>query len=131
MLIQRLQGISSLRNMRMTFISGDVHVGGLGRLYSYPKVDLRKDHRFMPQVNLLDFALKPLLNDLIQKTTLHPCSTHRVRFALGSLLMPNKTLPVSRAFLMATFLFKVYSISSRFQRRMSSIEFCFSCRDMS
>ncbi len=34
----------------MTFVSGDVHVGGLGRLYSHPKMDLRKDFRFMPQV---------------------------------------------------------------------------------
>lgn len=50
MLVKRLQGIAQSRHIRMTFVSGDVHVGGLGRLYSHPKMDLRKDFRFMPQV---------------------------------------------------------------------------------
>lgn len=50
-LIRRLQDVAKARNMRVTFISGDVHVGGLGRLYSHPKLDLRKDFRFMPQAS--------------------------------------------------------------------------------
>lgn len=51
MLVKRLQGIAQTRHIRMTFVSGDVHVGGLGRLYTHPKLDLRKDFRFMPQVS--------------------------------------------------------------------------------
>jgi hypothetical protein len=38
------------RGFRFTFLSGDVHVAGVGRFYSRPKVNLRMDHRFMPQV---------------------------------------------------------------------------------
>ena len=50
MLIKRLQGYARQKNLRVIFISGDVHVGGLGRLYTHPKMDLRQDFRFMPQV---------------------------------------------------------------------------------
>lgn len=50
MLIGRLQTFAQTRHIRVTFVSGDVHVGGLGRLYTHPKTDLRKDFRFMPQV---------------------------------------------------------------------------------
>jgi hypothetical protein len=50
MLIKHMQTVAQGRNIRVMFISGDVHVAGLGRLYSYPKVDFRKDFRFMPQV---------------------------------------------------------------------------------
>ena len=50
MLIRHLQTVAQSRISRITFISGDVHVAGLGRLYSHPKTDLRKDFRFMPQV---------------------------------------------------------------------------------
>jgi len=51
MLIKHLQTVAQGRHSRISFISGDVHVAGLGRLYSYPKMDLRKDFRFMPQVD--------------------------------------------------------------------------------
>lgn len=50
MLIRKMQEFARTRNLRISFISGDVHVGGLGRLYSNPKMDLRKDFRYMPQV---------------------------------------------------------------------------------
>ena len=36
--------------MQVTFISGDVHVAGLGRICTRPVTNLRTDHRFMPQV---------------------------------------------------------------------------------
>lgn len=52
-LISRLQGVAQSKSVRVTFVSGDVHVGGLGRLYSSQKLDLRQDFRYMPQVSLL------------------------------------------------------------------------------
>ncbi|KAK9817992.1 hypothetical protein WJX72_005420 [[Myrmecia] bisecta] len=51
MFIQKLQGLSKEKEIRVTFISGDVHVGGIGRFYTHPKVrHLRNDYRFMTQV---------------------------------------------------------------------------------
>ncbi|KAK9863128.1 hypothetical protein WJX84_002391 [Apatococcus fuscideae] len=51
MLIQRLQTLCLNRQLRVTFISGDVHLAAVGRLYTNPKVaHLRNDHRFMTQI---------------------------------------------------------------------------------
>lgn len=71
MLVRRLQSIAQRKSIRMTFVSGDVHVGGLGRLYSHPKVDLRTDFRFMPQVTT---SSEFLYLDLTfsRKATYHP-----------------------------------------------------------
>jgi hypothetical protein len=48
--IQMLQDMSLARGFRFTFLSGGVHVAGQGRTVSQPQVNLRHDHRFMPQV---------------------------------------------------------------------------------
>ncbi|DBA98627.1 TPA: hypothetical protein ACH3X1_014416 [Trebouxia sp. C0004] len=50
-LIARLQNLAKTKNVRVSFVGGDVHVAGVGRLYTQPKVHrLRHDHRFMPQI---------------------------------------------------------------------------------
>ncbi|DBB15612.1 TPA: hypothetical protein ACH3X3_003824 [Trebouxia sp. C0006] len=50
-LIARLQNLAKAKNVRVSFVGGDVHVAGVGRLYTQPKVHrLRHDHRFMPQI---------------------------------------------------------------------------------
>ena len=50
-LIARLQSVAKTKNVRVSFVGGDVHVAGVGRLYTQPKIHrLRYDHRFMPQV---------------------------------------------------------------------------------
>lgn len=50
-LIARLQNLAKAKNVRVSFVGGDVHVAGVGRLYTQPKIHrLRHDHRFMPQV---------------------------------------------------------------------------------
>ena len=36
--VERLQQVAKAREARVSFVSGDVHVGGIGRLYSRPKV---------------------------------------------------------------------------------------------
>ncbi|KAK9838336.1 hypothetical protein WJX81_005496 [Elliptochloris bilobata] len=49
--IKRLQHLARARGLRVSFISGDVHVCAVGRLYSRPKLKhLRFDHRFMTQI---------------------------------------------------------------------------------
>ncbi|BDA46401.1 Uncharacterized protein YGR266W [Coccomyxa sp. Obi] len=49
--VERLQAVAKRREARISFISGDVHCAGIGRLYSRPKMaHLRHDYRFMPQV---------------------------------------------------------------------------------
>ena len=44
------QDLALARGFRVSFLSGDVHVAGLGRFCSKPVINLRTDHRFMPQV---------------------------------------------------------------------------------
>jgi hypothetical protein len=36
--IHLLQQFSTSRSMRVSVLSGDAHVGGVGRLYSHPKI---------------------------------------------------------------------------------------------
>jgi len=40
MLIEKCQEISAAQCIRISFLSGDVHVCAAGRLYSNPKVDI-------------------------------------------------------------------------------------------
>lgn len=50
-LIARLQNLAKAKSVRVSFVGGDVHVAGVGRLYTQSKVHrLRHDHRVMPQV---------------------------------------------------------------------------------
>jgi len=50
-LIEHLQMLAKAKHLRISIISGDVHLAATGRLYSHPKQpDLRKDFRFMPQI---------------------------------------------------------------------------------
>jgi hypothetical protein len=47
------QDIAKDRQVRVTFISGDVHLASVGRLYSYPKMkdeDFREDFRYMANI---------------------------------------------------------------------------------
>ena len=36
--MERLQALAKARELRVSFISGDVHLAAVGRLYSRPKV---------------------------------------------------------------------------------------------
>ncbi|KIY98521.1 hypothetical protein MNEG_9441 [Monoraphidium neglectum] len=43
--------LAKIKTLRVSLISGDVHLATTGRLYSYPKRDdLARDFRFMPQI---------------------------------------------------------------------------------
>ena len=43
--------LAKSKSLRVSLVSGDVHVAATGRLYTWPKPDdLAADHRFMPQI---------------------------------------------------------------------------------
>jgi hypothetical protein len=44
------QSLALSRGFRFSLVSGDVHVGGMGRFITHPKTNLRTDHRYMPQI---------------------------------------------------------------------------------
>ncbi|GAB4814045.1 hypothetical protein N2152v2_001091 [Parachlorella kessleri] len=49
--IRLLQTFAEQRGFRVTILSGDAHVGGVGQLYSHPKFkDLSQDPLYMPQI---------------------------------------------------------------------------------
>ncbi|KAL5606407.1 uncharacterized protein BROUX77_003600 [Berkeleyomyces rouxiae] len=50
--IEQLQDISMIKSVRVTILSGDVHMGGVGQFYSNPKFKTakHKDFRYMPNV---------------------------------------------------------------------------------
>ena len=47
MLIEKCQNVSAAQGIRISFLSGDVHVCAAGRLYSDPKVNLTSLHAFV------------------------------------------------------------------------------------
>ncbi|KAI9684088.1 MAG: hypothetical protein M1829_003358 [Trizodia sp. TS-e1964] len=51
-LIQELQDLAAEKSVRITILSGDVHLAAVGQFYSNPKLGLPKDrdHRYMPNV---------------------------------------------------------------------------------
>ncbi len=42
--VERLQAVAKARQARISFVSGDVHVAGIGRLYTRPKVLMPCSH---------------------------------------------------------------------------------------
>ncbi|KAL0045166.1 hypothetical protein WJX82_010887 [Trebouxia sp. C0006] len=72
MLIEKCQEISAAQCIRISFLSGDVHVCAAGRLYSDPKVNLANDHRYMPQIVSSAIVNAPPPEGVIK--TLHLCS---------------------------------------------------------
>ncbi|KAL0020527.1 hypothetical protein WJX79_003404, partial [Trebouxia sp. C0005] len=72
MLIETCQEISAAQCIRISFLSGDVHVCAAGRLYSDPKVNLANDHRYMPQIVSSAIVNAPPPEGVIK--TLHLCS---------------------------------------------------------
>ncbi|PVU93087.1 hypothetical protein BB559_003447 [Furculomyces boomerangus] len=50
-LILRLQEVSKMKSMRVTFVAGDVHCAGAGRFASqHPHIAPENDYRLMPQI---------------------------------------------------------------------------------
>jgi PhoD related phosphatase len=51
-LVQDLQELAAEKSIRVTILSGDVHLGAVGQFYSNPKLKIPKDrdHRYIPNV---------------------------------------------------------------------------------
>ncbi|KAJ5138434.1 uncharacterized protein N7515_003282 [Penicillium bovifimosum] len=51
-LVEDLQDLAAEKSVRVTILSGDVHMAAIGQFYSNPKLDIAKDHdyRYMPNV---------------------------------------------------------------------------------
>ncbi|KAF9168829.1 hypothetical protein BGX21_009387, partial [Mortierella sp. AD011] len=49
-LVELLQAIAASRNVRVTFVGGDVHIGGAGRLFSTNFTDPLRDPYYMTQI---------------------------------------------------------------------------------
>jgi len=51
-LLEDLQDLAAAKSVRITILSGDVHLAAIGQFYSHPKLGIRKDrdHRYMPNV---------------------------------------------------------------------------------
>ncbi|KAI9677011.1 MAG: hypothetical protein M1817_006850 [Caeruleum heppii] len=60
-LIQRLQQLALAHSARVSIVSGDVHLGALGRFYSHPKLQIpaEDDHRYMANVISSAITNKP------------------------------------------------------------------------
>ncbi|KAJ5549789.1 hypothetical protein N7535_002270 [Penicillium sp. DV-2018c] len=76
-LIQRLQEFARSHSIRVTILSGDVHLAAVGRFYSKPKLNLagENDHRFI--VNVVSSAItnkpppKAVANLLARRNKIH------------------------------------------------------------
>ncbi|KAJ5544679.1 hypothetical protein N7535_006933 [Penicillium sp. DV-2018c] len=76
-LIEDLQDLAAEKSVRVTILSGDVHMAAIGQFYSNPKLDIAKDHdyRYMPNVISSAIANIPetdLVADMLNKrNTVH------------------------------------------------------------
>ena len=88
-LIKRLQALSQKHAVRITILSGDVHLAALGRFYSNPRlqIETEKDHRYM--VNIISSAItnKPppaaVANMLARRNKIHHLDPHTDETLLG------------------------------------------------
>ncbi|KAL9130592.1 MAG: hypothetical protein Q9217_001252 [Psora testacea] len=81
-LLLRLQALAQEQNVRVTILSGDVHLAALGRFYSKPKLNVpaEQDHRYM--VNIVSSAItnkpppKAVANLLARRNKIHHLDHH-------------------------------------------------------
>ncbi|KAJ5949555.1 hypothetical protein N7454_001139 [Penicillium verhagenii] len=76
-LVEDLQDFAAEKSVRVTILSGDVHLAAIGQFYSNPKLNLAKDkdYRYMPNVISSAIANVPeteLISDMLNKrNTVH------------------------------------------------------------
>ncbi|KAK3336039.1 hypothetical protein B0T19DRAFT_26561 [Cercophora scortea] len=71
-IIEELQDLAALKSIRVTILSGDVHLAAIGQFYSNPKLGIAKhrDYRYMPNVISSAIVNAPppdLLADVLNK----------------------------------------------------------------
>ncbi|KAJ6051151.1 hypothetical protein N7460_001685 [Penicillium canescens] len=76
-LVEDLQDLAAEKSIRVTILSGDVHLAAIGQFYSNPKLDVAKDqdYRYMPNVissAIADIPETDLISDMLNKrNTVH------------------------------------------------------------
>ncbi|KAJ5505483.1 hypothetical protein N7453_004440 [Penicillium expansum] len=76
-LVEDLQDLAAEKSVRITILSGDVHLAAIGQFYSNPKLNIAKDqdYRFMPNVissAIADIPETDLIADMLNKrNTVH------------------------------------------------------------
>ena len=76
-IIHRLQELAKTCDIRVTILSGDVHLAALGRFYSDPKLNIpaEQDHRYMPNIVSSAITNKPppqaVANLLAKRNKIH------------------------------------------------------------
>ncbi|CAI7571375.1 unnamed protein product [Penicillium glandicola] len=76
-LVEDLQDLAAEKSVRITILSGDVHLAAIGQFYSNPKLDIPKDqdYRYMPNVissAIADIPETDLIADMLNKrNTVH------------------------------------------------------------
>ena len=76
-LILRLQAVAEEHDVRVTILSGDVHLAALGRFYSNPRLGIpaERDHRYMPNIVSSAITNKPppkaIANLLARRNKIH------------------------------------------------------------
>ncbi|KAK9859000.1 hypothetical protein MYU51_015907 [Penicillium brevicompactum] len=76
-LVEDLQDLAAEKSVRVTILSGDVHLAAVGQFYSNPKMGVAKDHdyRYMPNVissAIADIPETDLISDMLNKrNTVH------------------------------------------------------------
>ncbi|GKZ22189.1 hypothetical protein AbraIFM66951_007043 [Aspergillus brasiliensis] len=71
-LIEDLQDLAAEKSVRVTILSGDVHLAAIGQFYSNPKLDVPKDrdYRYMPNVissAIADMPETEMISDMLNK----------------------------------------------------------------
>uniref|UniRef100_A0A1D2A293 PhoD-like phosphatase domain-containing protein n=2 Tax=Auxenochlorella protothecoides TaxID=3075 RepID=A0A1D2A293_AUXPR len=68
--IHLMQDMATSRQLRVSILSGDAHVAGIGRLYSHPKYkNLENDPLFMPQITSSAIVNAPPPNPVVRTLT--------------------------------------------------------------
>lgn len=76
-LILRLQKFSQTHSVRVTILGGDVHLAGIGRFYSNPKLGIRSENDYRFMVNIISSAItnkpppKAVANLLARRNKIH------------------------------------------------------------
>jgi len=56
-LMLRFQELAKSRNVRITFLSGDVHLAAIGRFYAKPSLNIKTENDFRYMVNIISSAI--------------------------------------------------------------------------
>ncbi|KAJ5732526.1 hypothetical protein N7493_004007 [Penicillium malachiteum] len=76
-LVEDLQDLAAEKSVRVTILSGDVHLAAIGQFYSNPKLNVAKDkdYRYMPNVissAIADMPETEIISDMLNKrNTVH------------------------------------------------------------